>query len=163
MHVRAHAGVEAHGADVHAVAAVAFYDVYGADLAVYELREVEEAVLVLAEHLDEVVAGAAGEVGDGGVGEARRAVHALVERAVAAAGVDAQLRAVGRGLADVAAGVHGRLGDVYVKAVAFALLGGEAVYGLVYEPQLVLRLLLARDGVDYKEMLHLRLPPFLYM
>lgn len=42
--------------------AVAVYDVYRPDLAVHELREVEKAVLIRAEHLDEVVARAAGEV-----------------------------------------------------------------------------------------------------
>ena len=108
-----------------------------------------------AEHADKIVAGTAGEMGDGHVGEQRRAVYALVEGAVAAAGVDAQVATVLRLGPYFAHGVHGRGGDVYLKLRRVPRGGGQTAYGLVYQPQLVLRLYFAGDGVDYEEVLHL--------
>ena len=98
---------------------------------------------------------------DGGVGEERRAVHALVERAVAAEGVDAQ-RASGGGLGlYLPDGVHGRAGDVYLVLAALGRrYAGER---LVDEAYLVLRLRLAGDGVHDEEVLHYpTLPRFVF-
>ena len=106
VYVGAYPGVETHGTDVHAVPAVAFYDVYRPNFAVYEFREVEKPVLVLPEHLDEVVAGAAGEMGDCDVRQTGGPVHALVERTVASAGVDSQFLFVPCRLFYSPAGVH---------------------------------------------------------
>ena len=153
MHVRAHARIQTHGADVDGVAVVAPDYVYGPHLARHQLGQVEEPVLLVAEHADEVVARAAGEVRHGRVW--RGAVYALVERAVAAAGVDAQVAVGLRVLPYLPAGVHGRAGDVYLKLVPLTHEGRQAVHRLVYKPQLILRLLLAGDRVDYEKVLHL--------
>ena len=160
VYVRADARVYAQRADVDGEAPVALYYIQRQHLARHELREVEEARLLLAEHADEVVARAAGEVRDGGVGKAGRAVYALVERAVAAAGVDAQVRAAPGLVAYLAHGVHGRAGDVYLKV----RLAAHAAHGLVYEAYLLLGPAFARHGVYYKKMLHFfppRAPPYM--
>ena len=65
----------------------ALHHVERTHFAAHEIAQVEKAVLFLAEHFDEVVARAAGEVGHGDVIVPDGAVDALVERAVAAAGI----------------------------------------------------------------------------
>ena len=90
---RADAGVEAHRADVERVVIALTADqVELRGLAVDQPVEIVERAGV-GEQLDEVVARAAGVVRHGRVGKALHAVDDLVERAVAAAGIDAHRRA----------------------------------------------------------------------
>ena len=119
MDLRAYARVDADGADVYGVPPVAVNEVERDGLAVHEELEVAEALdVVRAEDADEIVARAGGVVRDGDVLAARRAVYAFVERAVASAGVDADLAALIRLAADGLAGVHRPGRDVYLEGLA---------------------------------------------
>ena len=153
VHLGADARVDADRADIDRVASAALHDVKGAHLAAHELREVEKALLLLTEHFDEVVARAAGEVRHGDVIVPDGAVDALVERAVAAAGIHPQLLA-GSGLGrDLRARVHGRGGDVDLIGVRAALEREARLLGHVFVPVLA-----AGDGVDDEQMFHSSIP-----
>ena len=149
VHLGADARVDADRADVERVAPAALDDVEGAHLAVHEVGKVGKARLFLAEHFDEVVARATGEVRHGDIAAAGGAVDALVERAVAAAGIHPQLLA-GSGLRrDFCARVHGRGGDVDLVSVRAALKRAARLLGHVFAPVLA-----AGDGIDDEQMFH---------
>ena len=153
VHLGADARVDADRADIDRVAPAALHDVKGAHLAAHELREVEKARLLLTEHFDEVVARAAGEVRHGNVSVPHGAVDALVERAVAAAGIHPQFLA-GSGLRrDFCARVHGRGGDIDLVSVRAALEREARLLGHVFVPVLA-----AGDGVDDEQMFHSSIP-----
>ena len=153
MHLGADARVDADGADVERVAAAALHDVKRAHFAVHEIGEVGKAGLFLAEHLDKVVAGAAGEVGHSDVIVPDGTVDALVERAVAAAGVHPQLLAGGGFRQDLCARIHRRGGDVDLVGVRAVLERETRLLGHVCMPVLA-----AGDGVDDEQMFHTRIP-----
>ena len=149
VHLRADARVDADRADVERVAPAALDDVEGAHLAVHEVGKVGKARLFLAEHLDEVVARAAGEVRHGNIAAAGGAVDALVERAVAAAGIHPQLLAGGRLRGDLGACIHGRGRDIDLVSVLAALKRAARLLGNVFAPVLA-----AGDGIDDEQMFH---------
>ena len=145
--------VDADGADVDRVAPAALHHVERTHFAAHEIAQVEKAILFLAEHFDEVVARAAGEVGHGDVIMPDGAVDALVERAVAAAGIYPQLLA-GSGLGlDLRARIHGRGRDVDLIGVRAALEREARLLGHVFMPVLA-----AGDGVDDEQMFHSSIP-----
>ena len=153
VHLGADARVDADGADVDRVAPAALHHVERTHFAAHEIAQVEKAVLFLAEHFDEVVARAAGEVGHGDVIVPDGAVDALVERAVAAAGIYPQLLA-GSGLGlDLRARIHGRGRDVDLIGVRAALEREARLLGHVFMPVLA-----AGDGVDDEQMFHSSIP-----
>ena len=149
MHLGADARVDADRADIDRVASAALHNVKGAHLAAHELREVEKALLLLTEHFDEVVARAAGEVCHGDVSVPHSAVDALVERAVAAAGIHPQLLAGGRLSGDLGACIHGRGRDIDLVSVLTALERAARLLGNVFAPVLA-----AGDGIDDEQMFH---------
>ena len=149
VHLGADARVDADRADVERVAPAALDDVKGAHLAVHEIGKVEKARLFLAEHLDEVVARAAGEMRHGDVAAADCAVDALVERPVAAAGIHPQLLAGGRLSGDLGTRVHGRGRDIDLVSVLTALECETRLLGHVFAPVLA-----AGDGIDDEQMSH---------
>ena len=164
VHLGADARVDADGADVDRVAPAALHHVERTHFAAHEIAQVKKAILFLAEHFDEVVARAAGEVGHGDVIVPDGAVDALVERAVAsgcgkstllylAAGIYPQLLA-GSGLGlDLRARIHGRGRDVDLIGVRAALEREARLLGHVFMPVLA-----AGDGVDDEQMFHSSIP-----
>ena len=114
MDALGHPGVDAAAGDGEAVPAVALDEVQGELGPVPEVLRVREAGGVGAEVLQEVVAGADGDAGHGGVGEARETVGHLVHGAVAAAGVDPDLLP---GLRQPSRHVDGPAGALRQKAV----------------------------------------------
>ena len=153
VHLGADARVDADRADIDRIASAALHDVKGAHLAAHELREVEKALLLLTEHFDEVVARAAGEVGHGDVSVTDGAVDALVERAVAAAGIHPQLLAGSGFRLDLCARVHGRGRDIDLVSIRAALEREARLLGHVFAPVLA-----AGDGVDDEQMFHSSIP-----
>ena len=149
VHLGADARVDADRADVERVAPAALDDVKGAHLTVHEVGKVGKARLLLAEHFDEVVARAAGEVRHGDIAAAGGAVDALVERAVAAAGIHPQLLAGGRLRGDLGTRVHGRGRDIDLVSVLTALERAACLLGNVFAPVLA-----AGDGIDDEQMFH---------
>ena len=128
VHLGADARVDADGADVGAVAAVAVDEVDGPLRPAKQGAEIAEEILFLPEHAAEVVARAGGVGTYRDVLEQRRAADTLVEGAVAPAGVDAQMIAVLRLFADLLGGVHrgrGHIDLVFVRAVPQRLLDRE--------------------------------------
>ena len=153
VHGRADARVYPDGAYVGAPAAVAVDEVDGALTAVKQRVKVAVHIRLLAEHTAEVVACAGGEGADRNVRKLRRAAHALVEGAVAAAGVHAQMLAGGGLRADLGRRVHRGARDVYLKLPA--ALGKR---GLHLCPDGIRRVAPAGRGIDDKNMLHISAP-----
>ena len=149
VHLGADARVDADRADVERVAPAALDDVEGAHLAVHEVGKVGKARLFRPEHFDEVVACAAGEVRHGDIAAAGGAVDALVERAVAAAGIHPQLLAGGRLRGDLGACIHGRGRDIDLVSVLTALECETRLLGNVFAPVLA-----GGDGIDDEQMFH---------
>ena len=83
--------------------------------------EIAEQILFRAEHAAEIVARAGGEGADRRVRKAHDAGGALVEGAVASAGVDAQRLSVGGLGADLLRGVQRRLRDIDLRLVVGTL------------------------------------------
>ena len=105
--------------------------------------------LGLGENFDKIVARAARKMRDGDVFKPRRAAHDLVERAVAAAGVDAQLfvRLGGAPRDDLAVARLGGQRDLVFQLV----LAQHALHGL----GVFLRMIVfSRRGIDDEQMLH---------
>ena len=153
VHLGADARVDADRADVDRVAPAALHHIERAHLAAHEVGQVEKALLLLAEHFDEVVARAAGEVGHGDIAVTDGAVDALVERAVAAAGIHPQLLAGGGLGRDLRARIHGRGRDVDLVGVRAALERKARLLGHKFMPVLA-----AGDGVDNEQMFHSSIP-----
>ena len=153
MHGRADARVYPDGAYVGAPAAVAVDEVDGALTAVKQRVKVAVHIRLLAEHAAEVVARAGGEGADRNVRKLRRAAHALVEGAVAAAGVHAQMLAGGGLRTNLGRRVHRGARDVYLKLPA--ALGKR---GLHLCPDGIRRVVPAGRGIDDKNMLHITAP-----
>ena len=151
----ADAGVDADRADVDAVGAVAGNQVDFVHGAVQQGVQVAEEVRVGAEHAAEVVAGAGGEGADRNVLLKRGAAHALVEGAVAAAGVHAELLAVRRVEPDFARGVPGAAGHVdligFLPGPECSLNAGADFFGGVDA---------SGFGIYDEQMFHWRLPLF---
>ena len=113
--------------------------------------EIAEEILLRAEHAAEVVARPGGEGADRRVGHPHDAGSALVEGAVAAAGVDAQRLPV-RGLgADFLRGIQRRLRDIDLDFLLRAL--GKGGHDLRTDE--IAPVPAARDGIDDKQMFHL--------
>ena len=126
--------------------------------AVEQGLQIAEAVLFLAEHPAEIVACAGGEGGGGHVGQPGRAVDALVEGAVAAAGVDPQMLAEGRLVTDFLHRIHRRFRHIDLK-----LVGACAEGGLDLLPHVPGAVFSAGDGIDDKQVLHLAFLLSVYM
>ena len=112
MHVHTDARVDADGADVCAVAVVAADKVNVMLTSAHESAEVAVQILFLAEHTAEVVARAGGEGTHGDVFKPDRAADALVEGAVAPAGVNTETVVHGSVLTNFAGSIHCAFGDV---------------------------------------------------
>ena len=149
MHVGADARVDPDGADVDGLPPVAVDDVQLTHLAVQQFVEYAEAVLLRAEAADEIVARAAREMGDRDVASTRRAADALVERSVAAAGIDAQLLSGCRVCLDLPAGVHRRRRRIDLKAAAALRKRPGGLRG-----DLPGAVAASGHGIDDKQMLH---------
>ena len=159
MHVRTDAGVNPHGTDVGAVAAVALDQIDGVLAALHQSPQIPVQILLLPKHAAEVIAGAGGVGADGHIGKARRAADALVEGAVPAAGVDPQRLPGLRGPADLAGSVHGGLG--HIDLIADFPAGKDLLHLAAHQLRLVLA---AGGGIDDKKMLHFFPSPlFRYM
>ena len=155
MYIGTDARVDADRADVCAVAAAAVDQIYGVEGPVDQSVKVLEERAFLAEHAAEVVAGAGGEGGDRHILQQRRAVDALVEGAVSAAGVDAQFLPSGGLTADLLRRVHRGFGHVDLCLAAVPKRPGDLrtnAFGLVAA---------SGDGIDDKQMLHFRRPSYL--
>ena len=158
MHLGADARVDAHGADVGAVTAVALDEVDRALHPVEQGVQIAKQLLFRAEHAAEVVAGAGGEGADRHVLAKRRAADALVEGPVAPAGVDTQALAAFRLPADLPRGVHGSAGHIDLIRLLPAPEGlpraGADLIGLVAA---------AGDGIDDEQVLHFVCPLSMYI
>ena len=118
MNAYTDSGIEAERANVDGLAAAYVDKVYGVGLAVYKGLQVGEQRSVIAEHAQEIVARAAGVMGDRHVGEACRAVDAFVESSVAAAGIYSQVSTLFGFGAHFFGCVKWGLGNVYLKFIA---------------------------------------------
>lgn len=104
MHALGNARVDARAGDRQAVTPAAVDEVERLRFAVPEIFCVKEPFVVRAEVFEKIVARADGDAGHRGVGIARDAVGDLIDRAVAAAGIEPHLfSALGKTRASVAA------------------------------------------------------------
>ena len=150
MYARTDARVDADGTDVRTVTAVAVDNVDRVLEAVQQRARIAIEIHLVAEHAAEIVAGAGGEWGDGNVLAADRAADALVEGAVSAAGVGADVLA-GRCLGLYLFGrVQRRACDVYL---ILPLARGKGLFDL--GANLACTILAAGSGVDDEQMLHI--------
>ena len=150
MYACAYTRVDADGADVRTVTAVAVDNVDRVLEAVQQRARIAIEIHLVAEHAAEIVAGAGGEWGDGNVPAADRAADALVEGAVSAAGVGADVLA-GRCLGLYLFGrVQRRACDVYL---ILPLARGKGLFDL--GANLACTILAAGSGVDDEQMLHI--------
>ena len=121
MHALGNARVDARAGDRQAVTPAAVDEVERLRLAVPEIFRIEKLFVVRAEVFEKIVARADGDAGHRGVGIARDAVGDLIDRAVAAAGIEPHLfSALGK-----TARERGRVADrrgehtLYVQTVFF--------------------------------------------
>ena len=149
MYALGDARVDACAGDRQAVFAVAVDEVERRHVAVPQVFRVEEQRLgVLTEVFKEIVARADGDAGHRGVGKARDAVGDLVDRAVAAAGVKADIVARLRDRARQSRRVPARLGEHALNVqivISFQRLG--------HRVDALTAVLLPRCGVDDKNVL----------
>ena len=109
-HIRADSGIQAHGADVQGEVIVAFNEVKGGLVRIHQPVQVEKCLGIVKE-LDEIVAAAAGEHRHRRIGKSRHAADHLVQRSVAAAGIDAKFLSGFAGLPGDPGALTGSGGD----------------------------------------------------